>query len=132
MKNRILVAGCLLLLSLSPACNIGCAGKKIHLGLIYANKNDSIRIIFDEELIVDKVIGEYYNGHFRSKEDRLAIPCLNKDSVHVKVKINARDTSFYFHPKEIKELYIGCSIKGYVQVYYNYERGGLREYDPMR
>jgi hypothetical protein len=53
-----------------------------------------------------------------------------EDSLKVKFTANKRDTTFFVHPLEIKEVYIGVNTIGELWVFCNYERGGLRENDP--
>jgi hypothetical protein len=132
MKNRILVMSYIALSFLGDSCSVPCSDKRIPLGLISANGSDSLKIIVDDKVVVDKIIKEDFIGHFQDKKHRLTTLCTNKDSVPVSVKINNRDTVFYLRPKEIKECYVGADVKGFVVIFYNYEVGGFREYDPKR
>ncbi|WP_145671483.1 hypothetical protein [Chitinophaga polysaccharea] len=102
------------------------------MGLVYANKNDSLKVILNNKVMIEKVIKEEYDGHFESKKDRLATWCISEDSVLVKIIFNSRDTSFYLHPKLIKGWYVGCDLQKYIDIYYDYEKGGLGDYAPFR
>ncbi|TWF39063.1 hypothetical protein FHW36_106287 [Chitinophaga polysaccharea] len=133
MKYRVVVIlYSFVFLFLSNSCNLICSGKRVSVGLIYANENDSLKIILNDKIVVDKVIYHGYNGRFRDRKDRLATWCISEDSTLIKIRINSRDTSFYLHPKWIKGWYVGCSMKGDIDVYYDYEVGGLGNYEPFR
>ena len=133
MKRRVVVIlYSFVFLFLENSCNLVCTGKRIPVGLIYANPSDSLKIILNNKVVVDKVIKEGYDGHFLAKKDRLATWCISEDSVLVKVIFNSRDTSFYLHPKLIRGWYIGCNLRRYIDVYYDKEVGGLGDYAPFR
>lgn len=114
------------------SCNLGCAGKKIYFGLLYAQKGDTLKIYFDKKLVVDKAIEAHYTGYFQDRKDKLTTVCAIKDSILTKVVVNKRDTTFLIHPNEINECYVGSDIAGGIRIYYNYVDGGFREYDPKR
>lgn len=132
MKNIIYLVCSLVAIFFTASCNLFCTGKKINFGLIYANANDSIQITVDNKVVAQKIVKNDLLGNFGDKKNRLAVVCLTKDSVLVSISINERDTSFYLHPKKIKECYVGSTIRKIIKVYINYEIGGLGDNSPFR
>ncbi|TWF39064.1 hypothetical protein FHW36_106288 [Chitinophaga polysaccharea] len=132
IKYEISIIVSFVFLLLGVACNLPCSGKRIHLGLIYANENDSLEIILNDKILVDKVVKKDLIGHFRDSKDRLAILCISEDSILLSIKFNRSDTSFYIHPEAIKGCYVGRNIEGGIDIYYDYEVGGLKEYETIR
>lgn len=114
------------------SCKERCDGKKIHFQFLAGNKGDNIKVFVDGTFRGEKTLHETEDAPFESAKHRIFSLCSERDSILVRVMVNKRDTSFYLRPKEVKECYVGNSMKDKILIILNREDNGFGEFSPVK
>lgn len=117
----------LLAFTLLASCRNDYSGSSVNVAIISGRKNDKFSVYLDGKYRAGlTIMRDEYGPRFFNPGGRLFRFSTDKDSVLITVWVNERDTSFYIHPKAVKEVYIGATVYYNFMAYINFVEGGLR------
>jgi hypothetical protein len=137
--NRVVLPFLIIISYLYIGCNVYCSGTQLSVDICYASGGDTLSIYADSTLIATKSFPHGRVNSLRDKRNKVAEICATKDSLLISIfysskdtskHILLKDTSFYIHPKELKGLSVGVSLRYEIYLYLDKVKGGYGDNEP--